>query len=192
MSAVVVAMSMSLDGYVAQPNDDPGVLHEWMFRDGADAPGEGMSGPDKEQLDELRDSSGAMISGRRLWDLTHGWAGSHPFAGITLFVVSHDVPDAAPSGSTPVRFVTDGVESAVAQARRAAGTKNVYVVGGASIDQQLLEAGLVDELWITVVPVLLGDGIRLFERLGGQSILLEQQNVTASDRVAHLRYTVRS
>jgi dihydrofolate reductase len=189
MSAVVIAMSMSLDGYAAHPDDNPGILHEWMFGDSAGDPGEGLSGPDKSLLDELRNTSGAMIAGRRLYDITHGWGGSHPFGGIPLFVVSHHAPDVIPEGSTPVTFVR-GVTSAVEQAVRAAGGKNVYVVGGASIDRQLLEAGLVDELWISVVPVLLGEGVRLFNGIGGTQILLDQQTVTASERVAHLRYRV--
>jgi dihydrofolate reductase len=189
MGAVVIAMSMSLDGYVAGPDDDPGSLHEWMFGTGAGVPGEGLSGVNLEQMDELRSSSGAMIAGRRLYEITGGWGGSHPFGGVPLFVVSHSVPSDVPHGTTPLTFVTDGVGSAVDQARHAAGDKNVYVVGGANIDQQLLRAGLVDELWITVVPVLLGDGVHLFQETGGTSIALRQRSVTSS-QVAHLRYEV--
>jgi dihydrofolate reductase len=189
MGAVIVAMSMSLDGYVAGPNDDPGRLHEWMFGTGASVPGEGLSGVDQELLDELRSSSGAMIAGRRLYDITNGWGGSHPFGDIPLFVVSHSVPSDVPVNTTPYTFVTDGVASAVDQAKHAAGDKNTYVVGGANVGQQLLRAGLVDELWITVVPVLMGGGVQLFEKTGDTSISLDQLSVTSS-QVAHLRYRV--
>jgi dihydrofolate reductase len=189
MGAVIVAMSISLDGYVAGPNDDPGRLHEWMFGAGASVPGEGLSGVDRELMDELRGSSGALIAGRRLYDITGGWGGSHPFGDIPLFVVSHSVPSDVPVSTTPFTFVTEGVASAVDQARHAAGDKNTYVVGGANVGQQLLGAGLVDELWITVVPVLMGGGVRLFEETGDTSISLDQLSVTSS-QVAHLRYKV--
>jgi hypothetical protein len=82
MSAVVIAMSMSLDGYIAHTDDNPGILHEWMFGVGASDPGGGLSGPDKALLDELRDTSGALIAGRRLYDITHGWGGSLRSAGF--------------------------------------------------------------------------------------------------------------
>jgi dihydrofolate reductase len=160
-----------------------------MFGTGVSVPGEGLSGVDQEQMDQLRSSSGAMIAGRSLYEITGGWGGSHPFGGIPLFVVSHSVPSDVPDGATPLTFVTDGVASAVDQARRAAGDRNVYVVGGANIDQQLLRARLVDELWITLVPILLGDGVRLFQETGDTSIALDQRSVTSS-QVAHLRYEV--
>jgi dihydrofolate reductase len=196
--SVVIEMSMSIDGYIAGPNDGPSnglgdhgaFLHHWMFGEGASAPGEGITGPDKQALDELRDGAGAMISGRRLYEITSGWRGSHPFGGIPVFVISHDVPRDVPKGRTPFTFVTDGVVSAVAQARAAAGDKDVYVIGGASVDQQLLDAGLVDELRIDVVPIVLGGGIRLFEKVSAAPIELEQLYVSSSAAVAHIRYKV--
>jgi dihydrofolate reductase len=191
MSEVIIEMSMSLDGYISGPNDsDVDLLHTWMRGRSGDGPGEGLTGAGKEILDELRGETGAMISGRRLYDITHGWNGSHPFGGIPIFVVTRKVPDEIPSGSTPFTFVTDGVASAVAQAKQAADGKNVYVIGGASIDQQLLEAGLADELRIDVVPILLGGGIRLFADLGPQQIKLERTSVVASPFVTHLRFRV--
>jgi dihydrofolate reductase len=197
MGEVIVQMSMSLDGYIAGPNDsavnglgDGGEqLHAWLFGQAGGGPGVGLTGADKEVLDELR-PSGAMISGRRLYDITNGWNGSHPFGGIPTFVITHHVPDQVPEGATPFTFVTDGVVSAVAQAKETAGGKNVYVIGGASIDQQLIEAGLVDELRIDVVPILLGGGIRLFGKAGESPIPLEQVKVTPSKCVTHFRYRV--
>ena len=158
MSGVIVEMSMSLDGYIAGPGDgdasplgDGGqCLHQWMFAGGA--PGDVLAEPGREVFDELRGETGAMISGRRLYDITRGWSGSHPFAGIPVFVVTHAPPAVVPDGATPFTFVTEGVANAVARAQLAAGGKSVYVIGGASIDQQLLAAGLVDELRIERRP----------------------------------------
>lgn len=188
MGDLIVQMSMSLDGYVAGPGDDVQCLHQWMFAGGG--PGTGLTGADQEIFDELRGETGAMISGRRVYDITHGWNGSHPFPGIPVFVVTHAAPGVVPPGETPFTFVTDGIASAVARAKQAAGGKSVYVIGGASIDQQLLNAGLVDELRIDVIPILLGDGIRLFGKLRGAPAGLAQTKVTTSEAVTHLRYRV--
>jgi len=188
MGDVIVQMSMSLDGYIAGPGDDVERLHRWMFA--GSGPGTGLAGADQEIFDELRGGTGAMISGRRVYDITHGWHGSHPFTGIPLFVVTHAAPGAVPPGETPFTFVTDGIASAVARARHAAGGKTVYVIGGASIDQQLLDAGLVDELRIDVIPVLLGSGTQLFGKLRTPPAELAQANVTTSEDVTHLRYRV--
>ena len=120
-----------------------------------------------------------MIAGKRLYDIVNGWNGSHPFGGIPVFVVTRSAPAEVPAGATPFTFVTDGIASAVAQAREAAAGKILYVVGGASVDQQLLAAGLADELRIDVVPVLLGRGIRLLGELSPAPIELEQIRVTS-------------
>jgi len=163
MSKVLIQMSMSLDGYVAGPNDNVLPLHEWMFAGPGSPLGEELPTPDQQIFNELRAVTGAMICGRRLYDITHGWNGSTPFGAVPVFVLSRSVPAAIPSGTTSFTFVTGGIVSAVAQAKDAAGGKDVYVVGGASIDQQVLDANLVDELRVDLVPVLLGRGIRLFE-----------------------------
>jgi dihydrofolate reductase len=184
-------MSMSLDGYIAGPNhSEVERLHQWMFTDSGGGPGTGLSGADKEVFDELRSETGAMISGRRLYDITHGWNGSTPFGGIPVFIVTHAAPATVPVGATSFTFITGGITSAVARAKQAAGGKSVYVIGGASIDQQLLDAGLVDELRIDVIPILLGSGIPLFGKLRSAPAELEQIRVTASDEVTHLRYRV--
>ncbi len=192
-------MSMSLDGYIAGPNDSPanqlgdgrGILHEWIFTGNGDGPGKGLTRADKEIFDELRGRTGAMIAGRRLYDITHGWNGSHDFGAIPVFVVTRRAPDEVPAGDTPFTFVTGGIASAVAQAREAAGGKNVYVIGGASIDQQILDARLADELRIDVVPVLLGSGVGLFGTPRDAPVGLEQVKVTPSTGNTHLRYRVR-
>ena len=133
-----------------------------------------------------------MICGRRLYDITRGWNGSHPFAGIPVFVVTHTAPAAVPARATPFTFVTDGITSAVARAKQAAGGKNVYVIGGASIVRQLLDAGLVDELRIDLIPVLLGGGIPLFGKLHAAPAELEQVRVyRVSSYVTHLLYPER-
>ena len=190
MSRVLIQMSMSLDGYVAEPNDSVLRLHEWMFAGPGRPPGEELPKPDQQIFDELRSATGAMICGRRLYDITHGWNGSHPFGAIPTFVVTRRAPDAVPTGISRFIFVTEGIVSAVAQAKDAAGGKDVYVIGGASIDQQLLDADLVDELRIDLVPVLLGNGIRLFDKLRRSPVDLEQVKVTPSEGVTHLQYRV--
>jgi dihydrofolate reductase len=197
MTDVIIQMSMSLDGYIAGPNDsdanglgDGGErLHEWMFAGGG-APGEGLAGADQEIFDDLRSGTGAMLTGRRLYDITHGWQGTHPFGAIPTFVVSRDVPEEVPSGATRFTFVHDGIASAIAQAKEAAGDKDVYVIGGASTIRQLLDAGLADELRIDLIPFLLGGGVRLFDRLGRKPISLEQVRSTFSSAVTHVRYRV--
>jgi dihydrofolate reductase len=194
---VIIQMSMSLDGYIAGPNDsdvnglgDGGEgLHDWLFAGGGTA-GEGLSGADQDVIEDLRNRTGAMITGRRLYDITHGWQGTHDFGAIPAFVVSKDVPDEVPSGATPFTFVHDGIASVVAQAKKAAGDKDVYVIGGADIIRQLLDAGLADELRIDLIPLLLGGGIRLFDNLGKKPISLEQVRSTASGTVTHVRYRV--
>jgi dihydrofolate reductase len=135
---------------------------------------------------------GAMLTGRRLNDLMDGWCGNHPVRDVPLFVVTHRPPPAtAPQGPTTVTFVTDGVERAVAVARAAAGEKNVYVIGGAGLADALLEARLLDEIRLHVVPVLLREGVRLFGASGSGQINLEQVEVVSEPSVTHLRYRAR-
>lgn len=196
MTDVIIQMSMSLDGYIAGPNDsdtnglgDGGErLHEWLFAGGG--PGEGLTGADQEIFDDLRRTTGAMLTGRRLYDITHGWEGTHPFGAIPTFVVSRDLPETIPTGETPFTFVRDGIASAVAQAKEAAGGKDIYVIGGAKTIRRLLDAGLADELRIDLIPLLLGGGIRLFDQLRRKPINLEQVRTTSSNAVTHVRYRV--
>ncbi|MDX6242671.1 MAG: hypothetical protein QOE76_394 [Frankiales bacterium] len=131
----------------------------------------------------------SLVVGRRIFDVTSGWDGAHPF-GVPVFVVSHSIPQGWPRDDAPFTFVTQGVESAVAQAQQVAGSKTVGVAGP-NVAQQCLEAGLLDEAWIELVPVLLGRGIRFFDDVKGTPIMLENPTVIEGDRVTHLRYRVR-
>jgi dihydrofolate reductase len=185
MGKVVIEMSMSLDGYIAGPNDSPeqGLgkggerLHDWLFDDRSVF--EALYG-------DIVGSTGAIILGRRSYDNSIGpWGGKGPFGdAIPCFVVTHR-PFEPPH---PVFTVTDGIESALAQAQEVAGDKRIGLMG-ASLDGQFLAAGLVDEMRIHVVDVLLGGGRRLFDELP-QPIELELSGVSQTGGVTHLEYRV--
>lgn len=188
--AVVLEMSMSLDGFVAGPNvgdenplgEEGDRLHDWMF---ADKTGEEIVAFERAKFSSV----GAVVTGRRTFDLGEKPWGDEPTFGVPVFVVSHRAHEPiAKKGGTTYRFVTDGVESAVRQARAAARDKEVVVLGGAAIAQQCLAAGLVDELRINLVPILLGAGTRLFERIDGGPIALEKVRVSGAPGVTHLTY----
>ena len=143
-----------------------------------------------EMLREVFSSIGALVTGRRTFDITNGWGGRHPIGeNIPVFVLTHSVPDGWDYEGSPFTFVTDGVESAVEQARAAAGEKNV-AVGAASLVQQCLKAGLLDEVHVDVVPVLLGDGVRLFDNLGTTPIELERTGLIVDPDVTHMTFRV--
>ena len=130
------------------------------------------------------------MTGRRTFDITNGWGGKHPIGeDIPIFVLTHSVPDGWDYEGSPFTFVTDGVQSAVEQARAAAGEKNV-AVGAASLVQQCLKAGLLDEVHVDVVPVLLGAGVRLFDNLGTEPIELESTALIADPDVTHMTFRV--
>jgi dihydrofolate reductase len=167
---LVAEMAMSLDGFVADADD--GMLR-LEPRDAA-PPGEVV---------------GAVICGRRSFDITGGWCGHHPL-DAPVFVVTHSVPYGWPKDGVPVEFVTDGIESALDRARAGAGGGTV-AVASPSLAQQYLDAGLLDRIRVTVVPVLLGDGVRFFGRLAHAPILLEGVNVVEGRDVTHLTYRVR-
>ncbi len=132
-------------------------------------------------------TAGAMVTGRKTFEIASGWGGNPPIA--PCFVVTHNVPREWDKPRSKFTFVTDGIESAIRQAKKAAGDKKV-VVSTASTLQQALKAGLVDELDIDLVPVLLGTGVRLFDNLGTTSINLEIVRVIEAPGVTHLRYRV--
>jgi dihydrofolate reductase len=201
MAKVVVDLSMSLDGFIAGPNDGKKYplgqrggehIFDWFFT--GDKPYHGIDvfkveGNNKQVVDEMIERSGAMIAGRRTYDITDGWGGSHPIKGLPIFILSHSVPRDIPQGDSKITFVTDGIESAIEQAKAAAGDKDVGI-GGASAAQQALKAGLVDELVIHVSPYILGNGVRLFEHLGDDAIQLEPIDTLEGPMVTHLRYRV--
>ena len=203
MSKLVLELSMSLDGFVAGPNDNPDnglgdggdSLFKWYGSGDTDFPLPGtdmvfrISRASAEFLRPSWENIGASVVGRRTFDIARGWGGSPPGgADSPHFVVTHSVPQEWVKPGSPFTFVTDGVESAVRQAKEAAGNKNVDLIG-ASIAQQCLQAGLLDEIQIDLAPVLLGGGVRLFEHLGGP-IQLEKLAVVHGVDVTHLRYHV--
>jgi dihydrofolate reductase len=185
----VLDMSVSLDGYVAGPDDflggdDGERLHKW-----ADADGESghASGPSAQFQDEWK-AAGAVLTGRRTAELMDHWGGDH--GGLPIFVASHRPPGPAARWGYPlVTYVTDGIESAMAQAKAAAGDRDVQV-RGAYTAQRALEAGVLDEIQIHQIPVLLGCGRRLFDVLPSE-IELEIVRVIDTPEATHIRYRVR-
>lgn len=202
MSKVGVELSMSLDGFVAGPNDGPenpmgdGGMRLFKWYDSGDTafplPGTDMvfkiSRASAELLQETWPTIGAMVVGRRMFDIAGAWGGNPPGGGA-CFVVTHTVPQEWVKDGSPFTFVTDGIESAIRQAKKAAGDKNV-AVSSANIAQQCIKAGLLDEIHIELVPVLLGGGVRLFDRLGTEPIELERIRVVETPDVTHLIYRV--
>ena len=211
MGKVALDISMSLDGFIAGPNptlEEPlGAggerLHEWTvglasWRERHGHPG-GARNADDEVVAESVAATGAVLMGRRMfsggegaWEddpNADGWWGDTPPFHAPVFVVTHHAREPLETEGTTFTFVTDGVESAVEQARQAAGEKNVLVAGGASLAQQVLDAGLLGELQIHLTPVLLGTGTRLLEDVD-PDIRLESTRVIESDAVTHLRFDV--
>lgn len=184
---LILDLSMSLDGYMAGPNISTTLpmgeggerLHRWIFEEKTETDGAVMA--------ETVDTSGAILVGGRTYFLgiNSGWGGKSPFVA-PAFVLSHRSPQTNVKGFT---FVHDGIESALAQAKAAAGDKSVWLMGGADIIQQYLKAGRVDELQIHIIPVLLGGGTRLFDVLT-QPLELIKTRLIASDGVTHLRFKV--
>jgi dihydrofolate reductase len=200
MNKVVALMSMSLDGYVADANDGVDEVFDWYVSSGdvkvstSGMTSSGMtfhvSPPSAEHLRGLIAEVGAMLTGRRTFDRADGWDGEHPWE-IPVFVVTHQVPDGWPRPGSTVQFVTDGIESAVAQAKSAADPKSVGVHGAQTI-QQCLDAGLLDEIHIDLAAVLLGAGVRLFDHLANTPVVLGNPTVVAGVGVTHLRYPVHT
>jgi dihydrofolate reductase len=190
---VVIEMSMSLDGFVADVDHSTEELHAWY--DGGDVE---ISMPNNELTFHVDEASapivrnafelGANVTGRVTFDDAEAWGGDDPM-GIPSFIVTHEVPAAWRDNEGPFTFVTDGVESAIRQAKAVAGNKPVGVAGG-DIAMQCLRLGLLDELWIHLIPVLLGDGIRLFDELDGSPVHLSQVRVVEGRAVVHLFYEV--
>ena len=191
MTMVIFDISMSLDGFVTasnvrpeEPMGDGGQrLHEWAF---------GEDERNRELLAEAVNFVGAVIAGRRTYALSVPWWGADGPTGparVPVFVVTHAEPEEVPEEGV-YTFVTDGIESALEQAKMAAGDKDVAVMGGAEMGQQYIGAGLVDEISIHLVPVLLGGGTRMFEHLGGEHIQLESAGVIETPEATHLRFRV--
>jgi dihydrofolate reductase len=213
MPRVISDITMSVDGYVAGP--DPTLeqplgrggerLHDWMVATKAFRETHGMEGgednADSKLLEENLRSIGASIMGRRMFSGGSGpweedpnaasWFGDEPPFHHPVFVLTHHARDPeAKGGGTTYTFVTDGIESALEQARAAAGGLDVRLSGGASVVQQFLAAGLLDELQLHVAPILLGGGVRLFDGLGPDTPKLERISVVESPAATHLGYRV--
>jgi dihydrofolate reductase len=202
MGKVATGLTMSLDGFIAGPNDGPehplgegGMrLFDWYSSGDTEyaMPGTEMvvrvSQQSADLLREAHSKMGAFVTGRRTFDITNGWGGSPPL-GVPSFVVTHTVPEDWVYEGSPYTFVTEGIESAVEQAKEAAGEKDV-AVGAASIAQQCIRAGLLDEIHIDLVPVLLGDGVRLFDNLGHGQVELERMEIIEAPDVTHMTFRV--
>jgi dihydrofolate reductase len=209
MSKLRANIAISLDGYVAGPNqseENPigeggGNLHDWMFplRAWRESHGEegGEENPSNAIVEEWVENTGAYIMGRNMFgpirgpwkdDSWKGWWGDDPPYHVPVFVLTHHQREPFTLSDTTFNFVTDGIDSALQQARDVAGTKDVVVAGGATAIQQYLAAGHIDELTLNVVPQVLGAGERLLENVG--DLKLEQLRAVEAPGVAHLKYRV--
>jgi dihydrofolate reductase len=213
MGKLVCDISVSLEGFVAGPNatlDEPlGAsgerLHDWIVGLAAWRERHGLEGGeengDAEVVDEAQRATGAFLMGRKMfsggsgpWEddpNANGWWGDDPPFRVPVFVLTHHAREPeTKQGGTSYTFVTDGLESALEQAQAVAGNDDVYIAGGASVVQQALRAGLLDELQLHVAPLLLGGGTRLLDNLGPEAVQLETTRVIESPKVTHLRYRV--
>jgi dihydrofolate reductase len=194
MGKVTAELSMSLDGFVAGLDDNPGHVFDW-YENGEVAfplPGTDMvyhiSQVSANYLREAWGNLGAMVAGRRMFNVAHAWGGQPP-GGENCFILTHHPPREWIKPGSPFVFVTDGIASAIRQAQAVAGDKEVSV-SSPSVVQQAIKAGLLDELLIDLAPVLLGDGISLFGHLGVDAIQFEQMGVVQGKGVTHLKYRV--
>jgi dihydrofolate reductase len=195
--AVYTGASMSLDGYISGPNES-GFEHLFKWYNSGDVVVKTaqeefelkMSLPSAEHWKANIDRTGALVVGRKLFNLTNGWGGKHPM-GVPVVVLTHNVPDDQPVDGEWFHFVTDGIEAAVARAQEIAGDKAVGVNGGV-IASQCLDAKILDEIWVELVPVLLGGGVPFFDHLKNVPVVLEGPvSIVEGEDVTHLRYRVR-
>jgi dihydrofolate reductase len=195
MSKVIAAAATSLDGFIADNSDVPGPIFDWYENGDVE-----ITGADPDRVFHVSQATagylratwtniGAAVIGRRLFDITNGWDG-RPAIGDAVFVVTHKAPADWPHPDAPFTFVTDGLASAIAQAKAFAGDRNVSLTAG-NLAGQAIEAGLVDELAVALTPVVLGSGIRFFGDYAASAVLLDDPWVVEGDRVTHLHYRVR-
>jgi dihydrofolate reductase len=197
MTAVIMNDAVSLDGYLATEDDQVGALHDFYFNGDTQITAGNVHMSFKapaasaRYIDEQWSRIGAMVIGRRLFDVTDGWGGV-PVAGDRVFVVTHSVPtDWKHLDTAPFTFVTDGVANAIAQAKAVAGPDRDVALNGGDVGGQAFAAGLVDEVDLGLVPVVFGSGKRFFgDHIRGH-VLLDDPVVVPSERVTHLRYRVR-
>lgn len=194
MGKVITHMTMSLDGYIADPDDQPAELFDWYDVGDVTVPNPNdtvtfkVDEASAEMLRDLTEGCGAIVAGRRLFDIADGWGDHHP-AGAPVVVVTHRPPEYAAERWPTTTFV-GGVEAAVAEAVRIAGDRDV-TIASANISQQALDLGLVDEICVSLVPVLFGTGVPYFAQLQRGHQLLDDPVVVQGRRALHLRYGVR-
>ena len=194
-SKIVAIMTMSLDGFVADLNDGVNEVFDWYFNSGdveiqsggADNMTFKVSQPSADYIRQRISELGAVLTGRKTFEVARGWGGNHAWG--PAFVLTHQVPSGWPRPNSTVHFVTDGLESAVNQAKMAANGKNVGV-HGADLIQELLNAGLLDEIQLDVAALFLGSGLRLFDHLRETPMTLESPTTVQGVGVTHLRYPV--
>jgi dihydrofolate reductase len=194
MGKVLTHMTMSLDGYIADPHDQPGELFDWYGAGDVSVPSSKpnltfkVDEASAEVLSELTERVGALVAGRRLFDIANGWNDAHP-AGMPVVVVTHSPPEDAAERWPNTTFV-DGVEPAITKAREIADEKNV-TLASPNVIAQALELDLVDEICVSLVPVLFGEGIAYFSKLDRGHLLLGDPVVVQGHRALHLTYPVR-
>jgi dihydrofolate reductase len=192
MGLITSAHSVSVDGFIADASFRGDRLQTWLRTGDTPSrlnPAFTMWARSARFFDEGVGRCGAVISGRRTYEVSDSWGGHGPMPPLPLFVVTHRVPEQIPDGDPAYTFVTDGVESAIEQAQRAASGKDVVLMG-ASMVQQAVIAGLLDEIVISVVPITLGAGVRLLEGFGPETCQLDVTSVVAAPGVTHLTYAV--
>jgi dihydrofolate reductase len=202
MNRVVIDMTMSLDGFVAGPNDGKEfplgqhggmAIFDW-YTSGTEVVKNPLfrpaPGANREQVERVFAEAGAFIFGRRTYDITGGWGGRHPMDGVRVFILTHQPPppETVPKGPSNLTFITSGIGDAIAAARAVAGGKDIKLQG-ASPGKEALKAGLCDEILVHVAPYLMGGGVRLFEELA-DGIRLEKLEVSDGPLATHIRYRV--
>jgi dihydrofolate reductase len=193
MGKVIAGFTMSLDGFIADPNDDTQDLFKWYFSGNTEVHTvDGMvfkvAAASADLLNKRFNAIGAVVTGRRDFDVSKAWGGK-ALVGDRVFILTHRAPQEWVYEGSPFTFVPDGIENAIAQAQQVAGDR-VVGVGSSTTTQQALKAGLLDEIEIDLVPVLLGRGVRLFDHVGATPIGLEQVGLIEGAGVTHLRYRV--
>ena len=195
MAKVLTHMTMSLDGFIADPHDDVGELFDWyqagdveVEHASADLDAFHVDPSSAQVLQDLIASAGALVAGRRLFDITDGWGDAHPM-GTNVVVVTHEPPADAAERWPKTTFVS-GVEEAITTAKGLTGDRDVFI-SSASVIQQALDLGLVDEVAVSLVPVLFGEGISYFGALTRGHLMLEDPEVIQGRRAVHLRFKVR-
>ncbi len=200
MAKVVIDLSISLDGYIAGPGDSREFplggrggehIFDWYFED--EKPYENTmfkpKGNNRKIVAEMYKKAGAMLTGRKTYEIANGWNGTHPVNGIPIIILTHNPPKDVPKGKSTILFVTDGIISAVSKAKELA--KERYVgIGSASVAQQALRAGLVDEIYLHIAPILIGDGVKLFENIGDEAIQLRKMGSIDAEGMIHSRYEI--